>query len=216
MFILIMVSLIRHAAKSADVTKTNRSAILRHVLIAIILSLLFGLGWAFGLIGTSSLPEEVYIPAQYIFSIFVGLQGVFIFVFHTIRSPDAREEWKRWWYTATGRGEKYRVLQTASTTGTLRTKYRQGSSDRPTSATSATDSFRLASATSNVYEKSPLTADSEKLPDTTMVSAVNTSVALDTILENPEASGEERREDLEKGELPSAGDEKDEDKTTRL
>ncbi len=61
-----------HAAKSADVTKTNRSAILRHVLIAIILSLLFGLGWAFGLIGTSSLPEEVYIPAQYIFSISWG------------------------------------------------------------------------------------------------------------------------------------------------
>lgn len=211
MFIVIMGSLLRHAAKTADMTKSNRSVVLRHLLIAAVLSLLFGLGWAFGLIGTSSLPEEVFVPAQYIFSIFVGLQGVFIFILHALRSSDAREEWKRWWYTVTGRAEQYRVLQTASTTGTLRTKNTY--TDRRTSATSPTDSFRLASGSAT--EKVPLN-EPEKVPDIPMSDVMDTTVALDTIMENPNVP-EEESGDVEQGNLAAvAEEEKEEDKMTRL
>ncbi len=213
MFLLIMVSLCRPSAKSAGTTKSSRSVVLRHLLIAVVLSLLFGLGWAFGLIGTSSLPEEVFIPAQYIFSIFVGLQGVFIFIFHGIRSPDAREEWRRWWYTVTGRAEQYRVLGTTSTTGTLpRTK--NAYTQRQTSATSPTDSFRLASSSTS---KVPLSPESEKLADIPLSSIADTSVVLDTIVENPEATADKEKGDLEEGLVSTDPEEgMDEDKTTRL
>ena len=106
LFIITMVTLCmysrRNAVRSANVHAI--SVIAKHLLIAVVLSLLFGLGWAFGLIGTSSqLPDEAYTPAQYISSIFMGIQGVLIFLLHTIRSQEAREEWKKWWYTATCR-----------------------------------------------------------------------------------------------------------------
>ncbi len=214
MFLLIMVSLCRHSPKSADTTKSSRSMVRRRLLIVVVLSLLFGLGWAFGLIGSSSLPEEVFIPAQYIFSIFVGLQGVFIFFFHGIRSPDAREEWKRWWYTVTGRAEQYRVLYTTSITGLLpRTK--NAYAQRPASATSLTDSFHPAS--SSTSNKIPLSPESEKLADIRLSSIADTTVVLDTIVENPEATGDKEKGDLEEG-LVSTGPEEgtDEDKTTRL
>ena len=95
----------RNTIKTAKYTNVYLISIIeRHLLVAIILSLLFGLGWAFGLIGTSSqLPEEAYIPAQYIFSIFMGIQGVLIFLLHAVRSRVARKDWKNWWFTVTCR-----------------------------------------------------------------------------------------------------------------
>lgn len=116
-----MVSLCRHAISSKTGT-TRRRTIFSHLLIAAILSLLFGLGWAFGFIGTTSLPSSVYIPAQYIFSIFIGIQGVLIFILHAIRSADSREEWRRWWYTLTCRSEIYHVRRTMSVTGSGSTR----------------------------------------------------------------------------------------------
>ena len=95
-----------------------KSVIAKHLLIAVVLSLLFGLGWAFGLIGTSSLPQEAYTPAQYIFSIFMGIQGVLIFLFHAVRSREARDEWKKWWYTVTCRRNSYELKRRASFTVT--------------------------------------------------------------------------------------------------
>ena len=111
LFIITMVTLCmysrRNAVRSAKNTNVYMTSVIaKHLLIAVVLSLLFGLGWAFGLIGTSSqLPEEAYTPAQYIFSIFMGIQGVLIFLLHTVRSQEAREEWKKWWYTATCRSK---------------------------------------------------------------------------------------------------------------
>ena len=116
-----MVSLCRHAA-STKTGGTRRRTIISHLLIAAILSLLFGLGWAFGFIGTTSLPPSVYVPAQYIFSIFIGIQGVLIFILHAIRSADSREEWKRWWYTLTCRSETYHVRRTMSFSGSGSTR----------------------------------------------------------------------------------------------
>ncbi len=211
MFLLIMVSLCRNSAKSAGTTKSSRSVVLRHLLRAVVLSLLFGLGWAFGLIGSSSLPKEIFILAQYIFSIFVGLQGVFIFIFHAIRSPDAREEWKRWWYTVTSMAEQFRVLLTTSTTGTLphtKNAYPQ----RQTSPSCTTDSFCLAS--SSTSKNVPLSLKSEKLADIPLSSIADTSVVLGTIVEKPEDTGNKEKGDLEEGLMSTRPEEGKEDKTT--
>ena len=63
-----------------------------------VLSINFGLGWIFGLLATSQFPEPVYLTFVYLFSIFVGMQGVLIFLLHCVRSKDARKTWKMWFY----------------------------------------------------------------------------------------------------------------------
>ena len=77
--------------------------------IAVTISLLLGLGWAFGFLGTSALPKEIYIPAQYFFSFFMSFQGVLFLFFHGIKSTEVRQEWVRLFYVATGRSDKYRL-----------------------------------------------------------------------------------------------------------
>ena len=124
MFISIMVALCMHSKRTAAMSgkDTNvKSMIAKHLVIAVLLSLLFGLGWAFGLIGTSSLPREVHLPAQYIFSIFMGIQGVLMFILHAVRSPDSREEWTRWWYIITCRSDSYYLKRHASVSVTRTT-----------------------------------------------------------------------------------------------
>lgn len=71
---------------------------LRHLItIAICLSVMFGLGWVFGLL--VQIPSPIIsLIAQYIFSVFVGFQGVLIFILHGLRSVDVRKQWKQWGY----------------------------------------------------------------------------------------------------------------------
>ena len=144
MFVVIMVALCMHTRRTAAMTGKDsniKSMIAKHLLIAVVLSLLFGLGWAFGLIGTSSLPREAYLPAQYIFSIFMGLQGVLIFFFHAVRSPDAREEWKKWWYFATCRRGSYYLKRHASFTVTRSTSTKARSFEASTAAAEKSGAF---------------------------------------------------------------------------
>ena len=168
MFVVITTSLCRHSVKRANTTESTLSMVRRHLIIAVVLSILFGLGWAFGLIGTSSLPRDVYLPAQYIFSIFVGMQGVLIIIFHGIRSRDAREEWKRWWSTAAKKSKRYQFFKPGSTTWTV---YRKSSTQLSPSGQS--DSFQLSPTHQNGSfqlgsishsDKPALTSNSEKQP----------------------------------------------------
>ena len=98
-FVAIVYSILRHAGKSK--IDESKSSFKRTAILAAILFIMFGLGWFVGLLGTSSLPEEVFIPAQIIFTIIVGLQGFFIFVLHVLRSPVARKQWKGWFSCVT-------------------------------------------------------------------------------------------------------------------
>lgn len=65
-------------------------------IIAMILSVNFGLGWIFGLLSTGSFPEPVYLMFVYLFSIFVGVQGVLILILHCVRNRRIREMWSLW------------------------------------------------------------------------------------------------------------------------
>ena len=192
MFVVIMIALCLHSKRTAAMSgkDTNKkSMIAKHLLIAVVLSLLFGLGWAFGLIGTSSLPREAYLPAQYIFSIFMGIQGVLMFFLHAVRSADARKEWKKWWYIITCRRSSYYLKRRAST-----------SVIRSTSAKTRMTSFEGSTAAT---EKS--TAFDEDIPlspkDTTgskeMAAAPDTSTTLENVyVIDPTEGGEPAKIDL--------------------
>ena len=79
---------------TVDTEKDNvRRTFKKNFFIAVGLSLLLGLGWGFGLTATSSDLQELTFALQVIFSLFVGSQGVFIFVFHGLRSPQFRLVW---------------------------------------------------------------------------------------------------------------------------
>jgi len=67
--------------------------------IAIGLATVLGLGWGFGLLATSSDLREVTLAFQIIFSIFVGCQGLLLFILHGLRSVEARKVWKLWFST---------------------------------------------------------------------------------------------------------------------
>ena len=193
MFIVIITSLCRHAAKRE--TADAKSVVTRQLFIAIVLSLLFGLGWAFGLIGSSSLPSGVSITGQYIFSIFIGLQGVLIFFLHAVRSTDAREEWKRWWYWITCQTEQYRIYRTTSR---VPTKSKTGTlPSRATSdSTGPSDSFHMSSFShatraKDKFIKEPLVSEDEKMPRNIPLQNPETTLALNLIIENPLAKEDE-------------------------
>ena len=121
MFIVTMVALCMHSTRDAVASAKDpnmKSAVTKHLLVAIVLSLLFGVGWAFGLIGTSSVQDEAQTAAQYIFSILMGIQGIAIFLLHAVLSREARKEWKKWWYTVTCRRNSYELKRRASFTVT--------------------------------------------------------------------------------------------------
>ena len=73
-------------------------------LVAVTLSILFGLGWGVGLLAT----EKVYVSAikDLFASLFVILttpQGLLVFIVHCLRSKDIQRVWTSWFKSATGK-----------------------------------------------------------------------------------------------------------------
>ena len=96
-FILIFASLL--CRPNVQKEASNRSSMRKlkeNVMIALGLSLLFGIGWAVGLLASSDAPDAVRLPAEWIFTIVNAFLGVYLSVLYVIRSPDARKLWKKW------------------------------------------------------------------------------------------------------------------------
>ncbi len=105
MFIIILTSVLRHGKskeKEGKVKKFYKKAI-----ITFLLAIMFGVGWIFGVLGSTGIPEAISRPCQITFVIVVGFQGVLVFLLHPCRSKDARDEWKKWFYYATCRAKTY-------------------------------------------------------------------------------------------------------------
>ena len=83
---------------SGDNKKSKMQAKLRRqFIIALNLSLLFGLGWGVGFAATTSIGNVgVVATLQAIFILLTSFQGIFIFIMQCARSEDARKEWARW------------------------------------------------------------------------------------------------------------------------
>ena len=123
-FIVIMGTLIKRACDRTKSFSTDQRQLKRHFIIAFGLSTVFGLGWGFGLAATGSSVKEVTFVFQLTFSIFVGLQGVLIFILHGLRSQDARNLWKSWFSTVS-----FKSISTTDRFSTLRSPaYKQNAS----------------------------------------------------------------------------------------
>ena len=100
MFIFIVISLCcrRTVHKNFDENSKDDQVkfIKQQVTIAFGLATLFGLGWGFGLAASGTTVHGLTLAFQIIFSIFVGFQGVLLFVLHGIKQQEARKQWKCW------------------------------------------------------------------------------------------------------------------------
>ena len=94
MFVLIMVSIFGHTTRPVAGKDKPRWKLMRtNFTIAVTLAVMFGLGWALGLVATSLPVKKLTFAFQILFSIFVGAQGVLIFLLHGIRNQDIRKLW---------------------------------------------------------------------------------------------------------------------------
>ena len=114
-FILIMVSVCKQRRPGSVTEKSTLAFIRKNVIIALTLAILFGLGWGFGLAASGTPSKETTFALQLLFTIFVGCQGILIFVLHGVRKAEARDEWKKWFYTVTCRQSHVGVVESFST-----------------------------------------------------------------------------------------------------
>jgi len=79
-FVLVMISICKHSYKKTGSTaKEDTFAFVRkNAMIAFSLTVLFGLGWGFGLAASGTTSKEATFVFQLLFTIFFGCQGVLI------------------------------------------------------------------------------------------------------------------------------------------
>ena len=79
----------------------------KRLVIAISLSVLFGLGWGIGLAGTQSLSVDfLRYSFQIIFILLTAFQGFFLFVAYGVRLRKVRLTWLKWLYIVSGQPDK--------------------------------------------------------------------------------------------------------------
>ena len=106
-FAIIIVSLLyknwyklapRHTSQSQKSGVSTR----QQFMIAVTLSVLFGIGWGIGLLATEKIGNRA--ARNFFASMFViitGFHGLLIFILHCARSQEARKEWRRWFLKIT-------------------------------------------------------------------------------------------------------------------
>ena len=95
MFIIIIICLVKNRKNVSSLHHKKKRELKRLFFLVLGLSLVFGLGWGFGLLATSSDIKKLTFTFQILFSILIGSQVLLFFVFHVIRAPQAREQWKK-------------------------------------------------------------------------------------------------------------------------
>ena len=165
MFILIMISICKHSYRRRGITteKSIFTFVRKNATIAFSLAIVFGLGWAFGLAATSTPSKEATFTLQLLFTIFVGCQGLLIFFLHGVRKPEARNEWKKWFSTATSK--TYNSTATPSNmyvTSPLSPKYVSKTGTLPTDASFEMNSNKVEADTSIAAEHTATAKDSDK------------------------------------------------------
>ena len=87
----IILALTLHGISKNRIKKDKKGEVVTSVRIAFACSVLLGTAWVFGIFAVGNL-RNVF---QWLFSIFNSLQGLFIFLFYTVRNQEARKQWRR-------------------------------------------------------------------------------------------------------------------------
>ena len=91
-FVLILLSICSRAATSECI---------QDALSGLILAVTFGIGWIFGILGTTSLPNTVRLACLYVFTILIGIQGLLTFVLRVLGQPEVLDELKELFHSLT-------------------------------------------------------------------------------------------------------------------
>ena len=85
----IILALTLHGISKNHVKKDQKGEVMTSVRILFACSVLLGTAWVFGILAVVNL-RNVF---QWLFCIFNSLQGLFIFLFYTVRNVEARMQW---------------------------------------------------------------------------------------------------------------------------
>ena len=156
MFVLIMISICSHTQAPVASKKegSKMKAMQTHFTIAATLAVVFGLGWALGLAATSLPVKELTLMFQILFSIFVGAQGVLLFLLHGVRNQDIRKTWIKCFNVV---GRKSHIASVISSTKTSSAGQESSQATRNTSGLSSLPhkGDEYPSAIENAYDKQP-------------------------------------------------------------
>ena len=104
-FVIIIISLMRKQliSRSTGMKSKTVSFFKQQLVIALALSLLFGLGWGIGLLATQGIYNNQVVRDSFaaIFVVANTFHGFFIFIMHSLRSKEVRSTWKRWFFGVT-------------------------------------------------------------------------------------------------------------------
>ena len=104
LFFIIIVSLLCKSFNStAKQKQENTSFVCQQLIIIVVLSILFGLGWGVGLFATQDIHSSKTIRDIFaaVFVVITAFHGLFIFIMQCVRSQDVRNVWKKWFCGAT-------------------------------------------------------------------------------------------------------------------
>ena len=170
-------SVLKEASTSAKLVKLKEN-----FMIALGLSLLFGMGWAFGLLASSDLPPAVHYPAEWTFTLMAAFLGVYLFVLYVLRSQEARKAWKRWLFCQCKRKPGVPSTNTPSRTrwetavSTVRSWGRRLAANRLMQASTTSSSIQTHNPLTTSNQPCSISGEVGKIADINSSNAEATSV----------------------------------------
>ena len=196
-FVIIIVSLLRKnfSSKLKELKKAkkdkSKSFFKQQLIIAITLSILFGLGWGLGLLVTQEIYTNKTVRDLFaaLFVLLTAFHGFFIFIMHCLRSKDVRQVWKRAFFGVTGKDftefssstfNRVRRKSSGVTSTAMRSPHRKVSSEKsPSFSFSDGKSFFKKGATLQEYTKKKEAEDEgiKELEETGVMAVDNNAYA---------------------------------------
>ena len=105
-FFIIIVSLVHKTSQlQAKDAKSKKDNIRQQLIIAVTLSVSFGLGWGIGLLATQDIHTNKTLQNLFaaLFVIITAFHGLFIFIMQCLRSKEVKNYWKQWFFGITGK-----------------------------------------------------------------------------------------------------------------
>ena len=128
-FLIIIISLLQKTITSSRKTsysekKQDMKVWKQQLMIAITLSVMFGLGWGIGLPATQALyTTAVRDTFSVLFILLTAFQGLFIFIMRCARSAEVVNQWKKWFSCVTiGKSEILTTCYWQSTSSLIKYK----------------------------------------------------------------------------------------------